>query len=699
MPEYAGFGVDGPRYRLAIEALSDEVLIDRLPSSQSKGMAGMTADRLMTSLVAHARAGSMITQTNSLNAPVSLFIPDPGAAWSKSAGQIASQARAAYRVSEGILDVSQIPVAVHLLNEDDGSLDLANLTLTSSGRCAVANDITVCGEHEPVAFVTEYFVGDGSATEFRLSAEPFSPSTSLAAVVREAFDKTDIDRSVWSLSGGAGYLSLGGGGLTMNGGNGVDGQTQLAWTDSIELGGTFLLEAIGITLSAGSTGILAGFFAGLNTLPDCLAGFLSSAEPGTGSIAIQPIIGGAANGLTCPINPQNHYTLRIRIYCPEWERNLAVYRSYGANGAIAIGGQANPASARLLFEVQEFVNGVAGMPVILYDGAIEDLPQTCSLVAASSLNLVGTMRAVYLTNLGPNWVTSTPVGGNSYTRRLGSVVDAGECYLDRSGRLTFYGGFVPAAGERIAVSYRTVGRSIGRAVSADSQLLLAKDGSPAVSSWIGTVSSPPTRSSADCRHAAIAMVESASSVDALWKGTYRGVRPNFASDVWPGDALFINAQSANLSSQVVIRSVTITYAASYPDLFVYDISFANDWADDLAIRTSQTVPADAWLPVAIASTVLPDLNALTVVALDGIRVTINTGAAAPPAGGFEVRRRDFAFMAGEDPDLVARSTQQTITFSRESFNDRFYVRMYDGATPPNYSEHSAAVFINLPLGS
>jgi hypothetical protein len=31
--------------------------------------------------------------------------------------------------------------------------------------------------------------------------------------------------------------------------------------------------------------------------------------------------------------------------------------------------------------------------------------------------------------------------------------------------------------------------------------------------------------------------------------------------------------------------------------------------------------------------------------------------------------------------------------------DRFYIRMYDASTPPNYSEHSTALFINLPLAS
>ena len=47
----------------------------------------------------------------------------------------------------------------------------------------------------------------------------------------------------------------------MNGGNGIDGQTLLSWLDPVEMGGTLLLEAVGVTLSPGSTGILAGFLA------------------------------------------------------------------------------------------------------------------------------------------------------------------------------------------------------------------------------------------------------------------------------------------------------------------------------------------------------------------------------------------------------------------------------------------------------
>jgi hypothetical protein len=97
--------------------------------------------------------------------------------------------------------------------------------------------------------------------------------------------------------------------------------------------------------------------------------------------------------------------------------------------------------------------------------------------------------------------------------------------------------------------------------------------------------------------------------------------------------------------------------------------------------------------------VLGNLTGLTVTTLNGTTVGINTGITPPTGGGFEIRRRDFAFMPGEDTGLVARASLPNMIFSRETTNDRFYIRMYDGATPPNYSEFSTALFINLPLGS
>ena len=699
LQEYAGLALEGPRYRIAIEALSDEVLLDQMLMPPGTGASGETAGALMTALVTHSGSTVLSTQGLSLSTVVSNFVSDRGAPWSKSAGQVASLARAAYRAVNGALTLESVPGAVHALNETDGSLNLAGLAFNSSVKRALANDVTVCGEHEPVAYVTEYFQGDGTTTTFYLAADPFFPAASNSTLISEQFNESAINLQVWGNPGGEGYHKLGAGGLVMDGGSGYDGQAVLSWLDPVEMGGTLLLEAVGVTLSPGSTGILAGFFTGMLTQSGCIAGFQVTAQQGTGAVSLQPMIGGTVAGTSYAVNPANQYTLRARVHCAEAERALAIYRSFGDGGAITCGGETNLCPGKLQLEIQEFVNGVGGIPVTLYDGAIASLPAACTIVAASSINLIGTLRAINLTNLGSGWVVSTPPSGSPYTRRVGTTDEAAECHLERSGRVVFYTGSTPVAGEQVAVNYRTIGRAVGRAVNTASQQALAQAGTPAVAAWIGSVTNPPARSSADCLNAAFAIEQAATGVGALWSGTYNGNRTSFASDVWPGDALLLNAPSASLNTQVVVRTVKVSYRASYPDLVEYAISFANDWADDLAIKTSATVPADAWLPAAIVPTYLANLTSLTVTTLNGITVGISAGVTPPSGGGFEIRRRDFAFMTGEDPGLVVRATLPNMTFSRETANDRFYIRMFDGSTPPNYSEFSTALFINLPLSS
>jgi hypothetical protein len=697
LPEYAGLAMEGPRYRFAIQAVSDELLLDQILMPPSAGATGETAGALMTALVSHTGSTALSTQGLALNTPVSKFVPEPGASWSKSAGQVTNQARAAYRALNGAVTAVAVPGAVHPLNETDGSLNLATLGLTASVKRALANDVTVCGEHEPVAYVTEYFLGDGNTSEFYLAEDVFSPSAGKATIINELFNGSAINLQVWGNSGGNGYLTTGVGGLVMSGGNGNDGQAVLGWLDQVEMGGTMLLEAVGVTLALNSTGVLAGFFVGMDTQSGCIAGFQITAQQGTGAVTLQPLIDGSPAGTAYAVNSANQYTLRLRMYCAENERQLAIYRSFGDSGAITLGGQTNVCAGKLQLEIQEFVNGVAGMPVTLYDGGINNLPAACTVVAASSINLIGTMRAINLTNMGSGWVVSTLPNGSSYTRRVGTLAEAAECHVERTGKVEFYTGFVPVAGEQVAVNYRTVGRAVGRAVNTASQQALVQAGRSSEAAWIGSVTNPPARSSADCLNAAMAIEEAASGVSALWSGMYNGNKTSFAVDVWPGDALLLNAPSMNLNAQVVVRAVKVSYQASYPDFVEYSIAFANDWADDLAIKTSTTVPADAWLPAAIAPTSLANLNALTVTTLNGSTVSISAGVTPPSGGGFEIRRRDFVFMPGEDPDLVVRATLPNMTFSRESANDRFYIRMYDGATPPNYSAFSTALFINMPF--
>ena len=587
---------------------------------------------------------------------------------------------------------------VHPLDEADGVFNPANLRLLASVYRVPVNDVTVCGEREPVAYVTEHFHGDGVTANFYLADAPYFPA-SAATIIHEQFDERELDTSLWANTGNSDYFDLGAGGLSMQGGRGVDGQTVLSLLEPVEMSGTLLLEAVGVTLGAGSSGVVAGFFDGGTDSSSCTAGFNVAVQSGTGKIILQPLVQGAVAGTAIEINPSNQYALRIRVHSSECNRSLAIYRAMSDGGAVTAGGEWNLSPGKLQFEVQEFVNGVGGMPVTLYDGSVASLPGECTIIAASSLNLIGSMRALHLTNLGSGWVVSTPPGGGAYTRRMGTPVEAGECQLDKAGRLQFEAASIPVAGEQIAVSYRTVGRAAGRAVNAANQEALAQAGLPSVAAWVGSVTDPPTRCSADCRNAAMVMAQTAAEDSGVLRGSYRGTNFDFESDVRPGDTLLLNLPSARLDAQVMVREVKVSYRASVPDAVEYGIRFANDWCEDLTIKRSSEVPEDVWLPVPIAPTVLRNVNGLTVTALNGSTVSINAGVTPPDGGGFEVRRRDFVFKAGNDAGLVTRASQPNITFSRESANDRFFIRMYDGATPPNYSEFSTALFINLPLGS
>ncbi len=63
-----------------------------------------------------------------------------------------------------------------------------------------------------------------------------------------------------------------------------------------------------------------------------------------------------------------------------------------------------------------------------------------------------------------------------------------------------------------------------------------------------------------------------------------------------------------------------------------------------------------------------------------------------------MRRRDGAFGAGVDQDLVLRSPVRSFSVPREAQVERYYVRMYDGSAPPVFSRLSSAIFTDIPVG-
>src|SRR6202041_3003272 len=106
-----------------------------------------------------------------------------------------------------------------------------------------------------------------------------------------------LNQRVWGFSGGGAYFSLTRAGLTMDGGSGGDGLAALVGTEDGEAGGTMLLEAVGVNLSPGSTGMVAAVYSsGLVQAGNCVAGFQATAAAGTGTVSIAPFVQGSVAG-------------------------------------------------------------------------------------------------------------------------------------------------------------------------------------------------------------------------------------------------------------------------------------------------------------------------------------------------------------------------------------------------------------------
>jgi hypothetical protein len=692
--ELAGEGFVGPIYQAAVSTVSDDVLLDMQGIPQMTASFGLPAGQIAGTLTSIVDPNRFTLNTTQATGVVGRFTTEPGKVWSANIGTLASSSRNAYRVISGNLTMAPVGSVTHVLSESDGTLQVNKLQASTVKM--LANDVMVCGEEEPSAYVTEVFEGDGTTVLFDLTEDPFFPPSSKTRPLVDLFQEPAISPQLWQLQDPGGHVSLTSNGLTCIGGNGLDGETTLCANDNLELGGSLVIEANGLILNTGSTGILSGLYTGDVNTANCLAGFQVSQV--NGSTSISPLAAGLVEGSSFSPVAGHMYTLRTRIYAKEMQRVLQAYYSLGDNGTQLWGSTAVPCGVSLLLEVQDTTNGVSQTPFVLYDGALTITPSICTFGLLNSTNLLCSIRSVNVTQEGPVWVTSIPPGGNMMTRRIGTTAQGADCKVERTGKLHFYPTSVPQMSEQVFISYRTRRRAVARMANSVNASPQNSAQLPSTARWLGSVTSPKAISSADCENAAAALLSLSSSRAAAWKGTYTGWNMETQGDVWPGDLLAIEATSANINTNLVVRSVQIDMACSSPQLNKYTIHFANDWADALAIKTSSTVPADTWLPQQPqAVEPLANLPTLNASSITSSTIAVNVGVTPPTGGGFEVRRRDWSFGPGIDSDLVLRSPVSNFTIPREAAVEQYFVRMYDGSTPPNYSRFSSAIFVNVAL--
>lgn len=692
--ELIGQASEGAAFQARMSAVSDEVLLNQQPLPVMLAGVSQSANQMLQGLSSGMDASGLTFDLASTNGSVGSFLPEAGQDWSANAGTLAAMARSVYRAVNGVVMMQPVGSVIHSMSETDGTLNLA--ALHASMVKSLANDVTVCGREEPTAYGVELFEGDGITTVFNLTEQPYMPAASAERPFIDRFEEAEINSAVWNVIGEGTYLSLTSAGLTCYGGNGYDGQITAATVNPIEIGGSLVFEARGVQFGSVTEGILNAIYSGSMNIGNCVAGFQISQA--SGSTQIGALIEGAAAGAAFATVAGHTYTLRLRIYCNEMQRMDQAYHSVDSSGPHTYGGFYLPGGGNVMLEVQDTTNGVASAPVVLYSGANSNLPPVCPLGLVNSTNLACSIGAIEITQQGPVWVTSTPPGGSTVVRRMGTPAQGADCTLQRSGQLTFYPTVIPKSGELIAVCYRMAGRSVARKADAASVAEENLGGKrPGTAAWIGTVVSPAPRSSHDCENAVAALLDLSTDRSAAWKGTYMAWNMETQGDVWPGDVLAVSSTSANMAANLVVRGVEIELPCGWPGQTKYAISFANDWADALAIRTSSEVPKDVWLPQQ-PQTVLPlDNLAQLTFSIQGDAIAVSTGSTPPANGGFEVRRRDWDFGPGTDSDLVLRSPGDNFTIPREAVMERYYVRMYDGSTPPNYSRFSSVVIVNVAL--
>ena len=680
-----GEGFSGPAFATLISAVSDEVLLNANVSSVQTTLLGETAQESWTALNALSAVSGLTLALSEQLSGTSRVEVEPGAKWADLAKALGDSTRTAYRVVANNVQVSDFGQVVYSVAAGDPGL-LLEAVATNDLRW-LASDVTVCGREEPTAYVTEVFAGDGSTTTFSFAEKHFSPVAKQKTSITDLFQGESLNSALWDVSDSAATIALTASGLTCTGGTGRDASATIASVQQIEMGGVITLEGDGIQIGDGSAGSVLGFYTGSVAQANCFAAFAVNST--AGPVSVMPQVNGNSAGAAFQVQSGHLYTFRLRVYVPETERVRQSYAYLGAVGTAMGGGEAVVSGGWLEFEVQDVTSGTPGVPTILFSAAVSAVPPICVAGVLDSGNLSCSVKSFSCTQSAPLWVSIGGSGAVPEPQFLASAVDGGACKITTAGQLTFYPGNIPADGTFIYANYRLSARSIARRVAASGSV-------PATEMWIGSVTAPIAWSSVDCDNAAAALLNIASNSTAAVKGTYTNeILPGMA-DIWPGDALEIGPYPQGSVTSGIVREVKF---GLLPGGLHRAVRFANDWAESVSIRLSSTVPQDAVLPqqpLNIASA-LQSLSGLTITAVTGTTVSFNTGPNAPVNGGFEVRRRDDTFGPGADSDLVLRSATGNITIPRLAPVEQYYVRMYDGASPPNYSLHSAAVFINVPL--
>jgi len=551
---------------------------------------------------------------------------------------------------------------------------------------------------------TYYTNTDGLSLKFYLSQKPFAQSK--AALINEQYLGTSLDPTTWVVNDPSHAVSVVAQTLQIAGGTGVDGQTTVAFIEQIELGGALELQHGDVSFTAASHGILGGLYSGVVAAAGCLTGF--QITPAGANSTIQALVNGALTGPVMTTTPGHRYFFTTYLYSMEVYRSGETYHSLIHPAGSGWGGAVVPADVRLVLEVQDIdPNNPASLvaaATVLYDGVVTNAPGFCSYALANAVSMQCSIAYTYVSHISLALVRSALPSASYVTQLVGPLAEGAACEITSSS-LDFYPAYVPALNELIVASYRGHGRAVAQVQNGASVTLLHNGSDDGTRGSVRMVKAPRARTDADCENAALAILDD--SLATAWSGTYEtwsDFLPGSAADIFPGDAIVLNAPSRSASFTAIVRVVAIEIADAVDDRGFYTIEFANDLAAPLALEYEAGVKALALqssLPLLQTSQVgtyyQANLTEAQITAVTSTTVQVDAGISPASGFGIEVRERDFGWGQANDRNLLGRFSTQTFSLPRLARTQNYFLRLYDSSSPPKYSRYSAALHIDYPL--
>jgi hypothetical protein len=153
--------------------------------------------------------------------------------------------------------------------------------------------------------------------------------------------------------------------------------------------------------------------------------------------------------------------------------------------------------------------------------------------------------------------------------------------------------------------------------------------------------------------------------------------------------------SQSLQVIATVREVKIQFVSMGEECSQYTIDFANDAAQQLSFALGVTArkPTLSY-PTKIAGTSVPCLPGAEITSVQYGSVVIDAGKAPVAGGGFEVRLKDEGWGANVDRNLLGRFTTETFTAPKLATSQDYFLRMFDGSTPPNYSRFATLLHVD-----